>query len=349
MSHLKQREETNCLNCNAEVNGRFCSVCGQENIVPNETAWHLITHFFNDITHFDSKFFTTLKILFTQPGFLAEEYRIGRRISYLNPVRLYVFSSFFFFLVIFSLEGGKSKEEDGLDVTRKFNGKTIEQIDKMDSAEFKAFTIALTKGKELTRQQFKIYTDTVSSTGMFSVNKYKSKAEYDSLYKAGKVNDSWIERMATRKMIELDQKSRKTHESPFKDIGEKFVHRFPQMLFISLPLFAFFLLLLYKRHPRFTFVSHGIFTIYLYVFCFMMILLLTLVEYLTDLTKWGWLGVLQFFLWVGIFVYEYKAMRKFYGQGKGKTLLKMFLLNSWLLFISIVLFSVFSIIIFFKL
>ena len=50
----------------------------------------------------------------------------------------------------------------------------------MDSAEFKAFTIALTKGKELTRQQFKIYTDTVSSTGMFSVNKYKSKAEYDS-------------------------------------------------------------------------------------------------------------------------------------------------------------------------
>lgn len=127
-------------------------MCGQENIVPNETAWHLITHFFNDITHFDSKFFTTLKILFTQPGFLAEEYRIGRRISYLNPVRLYVFSSFFFFLVIFTLESGKSNEEDGLDVTRKFNGKTIEQIDKMDSAEFKAFTIALTKGKELTRQ-----------------------------------------------------------------------------------------------------------------------------------------------------------------------------------------------------
>ncbi|HAO04930.1 MAG TPA: hypothetical protein DCQ15_09650, partial [Chitinophagaceae bacterium] len=104
MSHLKQRKETNCLNCNAEVTGRYCSVCGQENIEPHETAWHLITHFFNDITHFDSKFFTTLKILFTQPGFLAEEYRIGRRNSYLNPVRLYVFSSFFFFLVIFATE-----------------------------------------------------------------------------------------------------------------------------------------------------------------------------------------------------------------------------------------------------
>lgn len=349
MSHQKQRKETNCLNCNAEVTGRYCSVCGQENIEPHETAWHLITHFFNDITHFDSKFFTTLKILFTQPGFLAEEYRIGRRASYLNPVRLYVFSSFFFFLVIFSLEGGKDSIDEGFEVDKKINGKTMEQLNKMDSTEFNDFTKALNNGKPLTREEFKLFADTVKEGRMILVKDYKSSEEYDSLYKAGKVNDSWIESKFKRKLISLDSKSRKTHESPFKEIGEKFLHSFPQMLFISLPLFAFFLNLLYKKHKQFTYVNHGIFTIYLYVFCFMMILLLSLVDFLKDKTHWGWLDVLTFFLWSGFFVYEYKAMRKFYGQKRGKTMLKMFLLNSWLLFISIVLFIAFSIFIFFKL
>ena len=79
MSRLKERKEKNCLNCNAEVQGRFCHVCGQENIETKETVWHLISHFFQDITHFDGKFFSSLKYLVTKPGFLSTEYMIGRR------------------------------------------------------------------------------------------------------------------------------------------------------------------------------------------------------------------------------------------------------------------------------
>ena len=37
MSHQKERVEKNCLNCNAEVQGRFCQVCGQENIETKES------------------------------------------------------------------------------------------------------------------------------------------------------------------------------------------------------------------------------------------------------------------------------------------------------------------------
>jgi len=349
LSHLKQRKETNCLNCNAEVTGRYCSVCGQENIEPHETAWHLITHFFNDITHFDSKFFTTLKILFTQPGFLAEEYRIGRRNSYLNPVRLYVFSSFFFFLVIFATEF----KNDGNDII-KVNGKTfknksVDEINKMDSVQFKSFTAFLNKGKPMTRQQFKAYADTTEIGVLFSDKQYRSRTYYDSLRKSGKVKDSWIERKVKYKLIALNKKYKEDNINPLRDLGNKFVHSFPQMLFVSLPLFAFFLQLIYKKHKKFTYVNHGIFTIYFYVFCFMMILLLMLSGYIKDKTNWGWIDFILFCLWTGIFVYEYKAMRKFYGQSRGKTLLKMFLLNTWLLFITIVLFVVFSIFIFFKL
>jgi hypothetical protein len=108
MSHLKERKEKNCLNCQTTLQGRYCHVCGQENLEPKETVWHLVQHFFNDITHFDGKFFASVKFLLRKPGFLSAEYVAGRRASYLNPIRMYVFTSAFFFIILYSL---KSPEE----------------------------------------------------------------------------------------------------------------------------------------------------------------------------------------------------------------------------------------------
>ena len=103
MSHSKIRTEKICLNCGTETTGRYCPACGQENIEPKQSVWHLITHFFSDITHFDGKFFVTVKDLFAKPGFLSGEYMVGRRASYLDPIRMYIFTSAFFFLIFFSL------------------------------------------------------------------------------------------------------------------------------------------------------------------------------------------------------------------------------------------------------
>lgn len=103
MSHFKERKEKNCLNCGAEVQGRYCQVCGQENLEPRETVWHFITHFFYDITHFDGKFFSTVRYLLLKPGFLSKQYIAGKRMSYLHPIRMYVFTSAFFFIIFFSL------------------------------------------------------------------------------------------------------------------------------------------------------------------------------------------------------------------------------------------------------
>lgn len=107
MSHGKERKEKFCLNCETPLIGRYCHICGQENLEPKETVWGIITHFFNDITHFDGKFFSTVKYLMIRPGFLSAEYIKGRRARYLNPIRLYVFTSAFFFLIFFSLRGGE--------------------------------------------------------------------------------------------------------------------------------------------------------------------------------------------------------------------------------------------------
>ncbi|HRO42917.1 MAG TPA: DUF3667 domain-containing protein [Flavipsychrobacter sp.] len=103
VSHQHERKEKICLNCNAGLIGRYCHSCGQENIEPKESVWHLFVHFFNDITHFDGKFFHSIKLLISKPGFLSEEYMKGRRADYLNPIRMYLFISFAFFFLQFSL------------------------------------------------------------------------------------------------------------------------------------------------------------------------------------------------------------------------------------------------------
>jgi hypothetical protein len=104
VSHLKERKEKICLNCGADLYGRFCHICGQQNLEPKETVWHLVQHFFNDITHFDGSFFSTAKYLLRKPGFLSLEYMAGRRASYLNPIRMYVFTSAFFFIILFTIK-----------------------------------------------------------------------------------------------------------------------------------------------------------------------------------------------------------------------------------------------------
>jgi Protein of unknown function (DUF3667) len=123
VSHLKERKEKNCLNCQATVVGRYCHACGQENLEPKETVWHLIQHFFNDITHFDGKFFNTVGLLLRKPGFLSAEYTAGRRMSYLNPIRMYVFTSAIFFIILFSLK----KPED---IVKPDAGRSLAQLEK---------------------------------------------------------------------------------------------------------------------------------------------------------------------------------------------------------------------------
>ena len=102
MSHQPEREEKDCLNCGTIVHGRYCHLCGQENIVTHQNFGGLVKHFIYDIFHFDGKFFDNLKHLLTKPGFVAKEYVRGKRAKYLDPIRMYLFTSAVFFVLFFS-------------------------------------------------------------------------------------------------------------------------------------------------------------------------------------------------------------------------------------------------------
>lgn len=353
MSRLRERQQKNCLNCHTEVQGRYCHVCGQENIEPKESVWQLVTHFFQDITHFDGKFFSTVKYLVIKPGFLSKEYMNGRRASYVNPIRMYIFTSAFFFLIFFTFfKTDKINMENGTTI----NKKTLGEIAKMDSVAFADFTRAVNlendkdNNKPMTRAEFAAYVDTVftsSKGGLISV-KYKTRQEYDSVLKAGK-GDNWFQRKFMYKMIDLNNKYKGRNLDAFRDFKELLLHSLPQLLFLSLPLLALLLKLVYIRRKEFYYVSHGIFSLHLYIFVFIALLLVFSLNSLHTMLGWSVINWVLFFLYLGLFFYEYKAMRNFYKQRRAKTIFKFILVNILFMIVLSLLFTIFVFFSFFKL
>jgi hypothetical protein len=389
LSHSKERHEKICLNCNAELHGRYCHVCGQENIEPKETVWSLITHFFYDITHFDGKFFSTTKYLITRPGFLPKEYIEGRRARYLHPIKMYVFSSalfFIFFYSLFQLNYEKDYYEDKDYYDDKSENNIV--ISTPDSIRTKALAGATSKHDSAviekilgaaepymyrskgTQRSGTVQADSVRKadslqTGAtpkkkkknrFNFNvtnpdkKYTSFLQYDSAQKAlpEDKRDNWLERLAKRREIELNVRYKDDQKAMWKDLLEKFTHTFPYLLFVSLPLYAFYLKLLYWRRKQFLYVTHGIFLIYLYIFTFIDLLVYFGLDKIHESMDWGWMGWIEAAVLLYGIYYAYKAMRRFYGQGRGKTILKFFILNTFAFWSVVFLFSAFFLFAVFK-
>ncbi|WP_443947113.1 DUF3667 domain-containing protein [Pedobacter sp. AW1-32] len=75
----------NCLDCNAQTIGKFCSNCSQATATHRFSLSHVFKHdFIHGIFHFDKGFFFTIKELFTRPGHSVREYVQGKRVKHFN-------------------------------------------------------------------------------------------------------------------------------------------------------------------------------------------------------------------------------------------------------------------------
>lgn len=366
MSHQKERQEKNCLNCNAEVLGRFCQVCGQENIETKESFWSLATHFVYDITHFDGKFFSTLKYLLFRPGFLSQEYLRGRRIAYLHPIRMYVFTSAIFFLILFSFYQKASesivrindKEKTTAGVIKELEDKRTALVSSLpllpDSIRLGAPRIKInqqinqidkdiqTIKKDSTQRDKVISLQDDNNSFEFGEDDYKgayNAKAYDSIQNSlpPSKRKNFIVASLQRQNLILKEKY---GDEMNNVVLEKFRHMFPQMLFVSLPFFALFLTLLYIRKKELFFVNHAVFTIHLYCATFILILGSLWVG---SILEWAHLksnisnvifSILTMFYW-------YKAFRNFYTQSRKKTVLKYGLLFFLTIFLILLLFLTF--------
>ncbi|HEU5164512.1 MAG TPA: DUF3667 domain-containing protein, partial [Chitinophagaceae bacterium] len=289
-------------------------------------------------------FFVTLKDLLFKPGFLSREYMLGRRKKYLHPVRMYVFTSAVFFLVFFSVfhvsENDVSVTNRRVKVEEGFN--TIKE-EALRNAKAKEDSADIVKGLALlgykdvneSEKRDSMVKNKYSKRGVnfnfgSDISNYKTLREYDSVQKILPKNkrDAGLSKILTRKAVGLNEKYKGDQQKIEVELINKFIHSIPYLLFVSLPLYALFLKLLYiRRRKQYYFADHGVFLIHLYVFTFLLLLFYFGLDKLHEQTHWKGIGIVQAILILTGLFYTIKAIRNFYKQGWGKTILKFIIFN----------------------
>lgn len=89
-----------CLNCGAELTGRWCARCGQHAVDLRPTLHELLHEALHEFAHFDGKILRTAKLLLFKPGALTKEFLDGMRVRSVTPIRLYLLCSVLFFGVL---------------------------------------------------------------------------------------------------------------------------------------------------------------------------------------------------------------------------------------------------------
>ncbi len=328
----------NCLNCGTKLLDVYCHHCGQKDIPRRQTMRELIENFIGSFYSFESKFFRTVRYLLFKPGFLPIEYTAGKRESYYHPARAYVFISFVFFLLFFSLPDGDEGDDKPISKTdqEEFN----KGMDEMRKGLYKAgLDSVIVDSIYMASMKDSVAVDLVYKPGEekpvvkkkkpnsinFSDIEYKSFAEYDSIQNRlpEEERDGWFVRMASRRAIELTERYKDDNSGKrfSEDFQEAFSSQFSTVLFYLLPVFALLFKLLYVRRD-FYYSEHLVFAIYYYNFFY----LTASAHLLFGLIPW--VGeVINFIIVLWMIAYLPVAMKRMYNQSWRKTIFKFALFS----------------------
>lgn len=91
-----------CRNCGTVVTGRYCGNCGQLAQTFHRPIWSLASEVLGDFLSLDGRVMRTLPSLMLRPGKVTKEYLAGKRQRFVPPFRLYLLTSFIYFLMLFA-------------------------------------------------------------------------------------------------------------------------------------------------------------------------------------------------------------------------------------------------------
>ena len=347
MSHAKKREASNCLNCGANVQSLFCPECGQENVEFKEGFLPMAKHFVFDILHFDGKFFFTLKHLLFYPGKVAKEFVAGRRNTYLDPVRMYLFVStmaFFLFPLFFHIQ-------ETVEGVRLFATPT----DRLREASRSFSLLKEAPSDSLAIRKLNVLLDSSSLLRLRNKPNKKDSSAIDmviggKVYRAAPLRDSQVFVSNTWWDRRISENMRKKYEATgdFQSILSEAAmtqqKMLPYILFISLPVFSFILQLLYRRKRSFYFSDHAFFTLYHYIVWFILLVAFLFLQLLLDRISWDTPYVSLLFLAL-LLLFLAVEMKRFYGEKWGSTILKFLALTLLSLLTFMIIYGVLSVLI----
>ncbi len=292
----------NCSNCNTELLGEYCHRCGQSAREYKTSIKPIIRDFFASYLSVDSKLFRTIVPLIFKPGYLVNEYLAGKRVSYISPLKMYLFSSLIFFALISIFNNDNvaviSDQEDMDAIADTVSQETSQKLRKLS----RGFDSALddTTMSDIHSAQNTIQADRTDE-GQTSILRIRNNRDDPS----GNTLKVEFNALGISRESELDRNS--VSRIAFDSISV--------MMFFLLPLFAAILKLIYIRRGR-LYVEHLVFVLYNHSFVFLSMLLLFTID-----TNW-----IEVPLLISMLAYIYISMRKVHQQSHIKTLTKYFLL-----------------------
>lgn len=338
MSKGTLREDKYCLNCGTYVQSRFCPLCGQENTETRKSFHYLFTHTVEDLVHYDSSFWETMKYLMFYPARLTREYLSGRRKTYVVPVRLYIFISFITFFIT-----GFFINLDDMSMKDKGGPVTFNETTQKGGSKKKGLNINYTTDKPVDEKVISNSGEKVISN---SAKKLISKNdEYgwipgcESVHELDSVQNSLpknkrmtkLQYWFTKRLVTIAEHN--TMQEAFQKSAELFFRNLPKLLFFYMPIFAFWLWLFHGK-KRWYYFDHGIFTLHYFSFLLLLTSFFMLIQWLLNLSDWLVTDIIQGLLFTTYLIwpviYFYKAHKRQYGESKIISFLKssaLFLIN----------------------
>jgi len=142
-----------CENCGAELHGEHCYACGQptKGLVRHFSS--IVGDFADTVFNVDGRIFRTLGPLLFKPGFLSLEYFAGRRVRYVSPVRLFVFTCLLAFLASrLSVDTGDiTAERPAIEVASSsmLDAQTVAEVEAARDAALAEFDKALKQSPDV--------------------------------------------------------------------------------------------------------------------------------------------------------------------------------------------------------
>jgi hypothetical protein len=293
---------SDCPNCGAKVSGNFCHECGQETVLHPPSTREFLHEFIGHYVALEGKLLQTMKLLLLKPGQLSLEYMHGRRVRYIEPLRVYLTFSLIFFAVF------KFMGEDHHIGDVKLKGVPVVQIDAQDK---KAAPVPKPAAARASPQ--------ANTSAKPDENEGDDAAAADK-DQAGPHKDEVLKDMT--KDLEEDNPGivnvlKKVASNATDDDGAKlkkvFFSSAPYAVFAMMPLFALFLKILYLGSGK-RYGEHLLFALHTNAFAFLMLTLMILIP-----AGVPWVGKLLF-LWLAFYLPI--AMRRVYGGSRKLTALR---------------------------
>lgn len=352
-----------CRNCGFPLpeGARYCPQCSQKNHDGRLSFREMVSETIATIFNLDNRIFNTLKTL-AVPGKLTVDYFAGKHVRYYHPVRLFLVAGALFIAAL-SVQIGdgpsqimpKSYNEIKelhqkhqfylqLDSLKKSVAATLNDrraiaaldtlFSKLDSSYVTSANDSLTFAKSFIHDGTK---DTLYNGGNFNISLQESdqvniavedldNMKEDSLLEAYGIT-GFMQKLLVRQQIKLQKK------------GDNFVFyllgNVLWMMLFMMPMLALILKLIYFRR-HYLYYEHLIFSFHVHSFQFLLLAFVIFIGGWLD-TK---LGPAMSIALITVCFYPLFAMKRFYGQGWIKTILKNILTG--IIYLTIFVFAVFG-------